>query len=78
MSSTYWAEFVTRPVIITEPGCYRTRGGDAVEITEVSREYRHQYGCVGTYPNGVRDRWHKSGRLYRYSLSLNDIVERAT
>lgn len=72
MSSAYFASLVLLPVVVSEPGTYRTRGGDLVTITAVST--RHNFGCFGTYSNGVRDGWHRSGRLYATSECQNDIV----
>lgn len=72
MSSAYFAPLVTLPSIIVQPGRYRTRSGDIVTLDAVS--IRHDFGCVGSYPNGVRDAWHKSGRLYATGECRNDIV----
>lgn len=74
MSSSYFAPLVTLPTIVTAPGTYRARGGAIVTITTISA--RHDFGCLGTYADGVRDGWHRSGRLYATSESQNDIVSR--
>ncbi len=72
MTSAYWASFVTRPVVITSPGLYQTRSGEIVTVEEVSG--RHDFGCRGRYAQGIREGWHKSGRLYANVESGNDIV----
>jgi len=72
MSSAYFASLVTLPTIITEPGSYRTRCGEIVTIHAVST--RHYFECEGVYPNGMREEWHKTGRLYATSPCKNDIV----
>ena len=70
--SAYFTSLVTLPTIITSPGQYRTRGGAVVTVSHVST--RPDFRCHGSYANGVRDGWHKSGRLYAGALSQNDIV----
>jgi hypothetical protein len=75
MSSASYASLVTRPDVITEPGNYITRRGETVSITVASAKQDH--GCVGHYPEGTPDRWHKSGRLYFHIQCENDIVRRA-
>jgi hypothetical protein len=55
------------PTIIDRPG-------ETVQIDKVSK--KHDYGCLGTYENGPAEAWHKSGRLYAGTQSLNDIVQR--
>lgn len=70
--NSYFTAFVNLPTIITEPGKYRTRSGEIVNIVESST--RHVFGCMGTYPEGIEDRWHKTGRLYAHTLSPNDII----
>lgn len=75
MASAHYAPLVTKPVIITAPGCYLTRAGELVTINVAS--WRNDHGCVGTYSNGVADRWHRSGRIYPGMESGNDIVRAA-
>lgn len=75
MTSAYFAPLVLKPVIVTEPGQYRTRCGEVVTVTQVSA--RHDFGCRGTYPHGTPEAWHRSGRLYATSECANDIMERA-
>jgi len=70
--SAYFAPLVLEPVVIDSPGKYRTRCGETVEITASSR--RHDLGCKGCYANGVRESWHKSGRIFATQLTANDIV----
>ena len=67
--------FLTLPDVITSAGEYITRGGERVMVNAPSS--RHEFGCRGTYPCGVRDSWHKSGRLYFSGVSANDIVRAA-
>lgn len=78
MSSAYFAPLVTLPDVITEPGFYETRRGNRVIVTHTST--KHDFGCVGQYLDEsctwVKDRWHKSGRLYAGVLSDNDIVRK--
>lgn len=73
-SSVYFAPLVTKPTIITEPGQYRTRGGEIVTVQGVSKQ--HDFGCTGHYAHGTRERWHKSGRIFAVAESQNDIVEK--
>jgi len=69
---------VTLPVIIDGPGKYRTRCGETVVITHIQQGG----GCdrCGFYDTGeetpIRDRWHKSGRVYPSTDSNNDILEK--
>jgi hypothetical protein len=65
-------EHVVLPTVITVPGDYRTRCGEMVHVKSV-----HQQGwAAGNYAVcGIPDVWDVSGRILRYSLSNNDIVE---
>ncbi|MBS0368975.1 MAG: hypothetical protein JSS57_07230 [Proteobacteria bacterium] len=72
MTGAYFCSLVTKPDIIVAPGQYRTRSGETVSIDEVST--RHDFGCLGAYPDGTRERWHKSGRLYATMECANDII----
>jgi hypothetical protein len=76
MSSAYFAPLVTRPIIITKPGSYRTRSGEVVTITKVS--ILHDFGCEGTYSDGTQEFWHKSGRIQAHRETSNDITEAVT
>lgn len=75
MSSAYFAPLVTKPIVITQPGQYITRGGETVTVTAAS--WRHDFGCVGTYSDGVAERWHRSGRILATRETRNDIVKEA-
>jgi hypothetical protein len=75
MSSAYFAPLVTKTDVITSPGQYITRCGETVTITATSR--RHDFGCVGTYADGIAERWHKSGRISASRETRNDIVKAA-
>jgi len=75
MSKADYASLVTRPDVITQPGNYVTRRGEIVTITAAST--KHDHGCIGTYPEGTREHWHKSGRIYFGIQCENDIVRRA-
>jgi len=75
MSSAYFAPFVSFPVVILAPGRYLTRCGETVTVDAVSS--RHDFACVGAYDNGVRERWHKSGRLFAGRETANDIIRMA-
>lgn len=72
MSIQWFASLVPLPTVITKPGVYLTRIGEAVTITVASE--KQDFGCLGEYLNGGTDRWHKSGRLYFGQQSGNDIV----
>lgn len=74
-TKAWYASLVTKPDIITAPGEYVTRSGETVTVTDASR--RHDFRCIGTYSNGIREGWHKSGRLYFGIESKNDIVRHA-
>lgn len=75
MASAAFASLVLLADVITTPGKYITRAGELVEVTEAST--RHDFNCTGTYSNGIREGWHKSGRLYFGQQSPNDIVRAA-
>ena len=75
MASAFFCAFITLPTVIEKPGQYVTRGGEVVTIDAVSS--RHDFNCKGRYSDGIRDGWHKSGRLYFGTLSQNDIVRAA-
>lgn len=72
--SGWFGGLVNEPVIIDEPGNYTTRSGEVVTITAVST--RHDFACTGTYQNGTKEGWHKSGHLYVNQGSQNDIVKK--
>lgn len=74
--SAYYAPLVTLPVIIDAPGLYRSRGGEVVSVRVVSD--KHDHGCLGVYPCGTLEGWHKSGRIFAGQLSDNDIVSKET
>lgn len=71
----WFSSLVVLPVVVDAPGEYLTRGGERVRVTEVST--KPAFACRGEYPNGTRDAWHRSGRLYFGTLSLNDLVAKA-
>jgi hypothetical protein len=71
-AGAYMAPLVVKPVVISGEGRYLTRGGEVVVLTVVSSN--HDFGNMGTYPNGIVDGWHRSGRLYAGMESQNDIV----
>ena len=66
----YCAHFLSFPVIITEPGQYVTRSGEVVVIEDGSDFHWKR----GRYPNGVRESWHRSGRIFSGQETPNDIV----
>lgn len=76
MSSAYFAPLVLLPTVIDSPGRYRTRGGEIVIIDTAPTHIRHHaHDCFGTYEaEGIRDRWHRSGRIYAGMECENDIV----
>lgn len=65
------------PIIITEPGKYITRSGEVVEVLEISTSRRSMYSAHGVYSDGVREAWHKSGRIFPTIDTVNDIVKKA-
>ena len=71
-TAAYFASLVTLPTLIDAPGSYVTRDGKVVSVSAVSD--RHDFGCVGTYRNGIRESWHRSGRILATSETANDIV----
>lgn len=75
MKSAYFAPLVVLPVIVAEPGNYVTRCGETVSVSAVS--WRNDFGCTGLYSNGVRERWHRSGRIFAGQETANDIVRPA-
>jgi len=72
MGSAYFASLVTKPIIVTGPGQYRTRCGQIVTVDRATM--RHEFGCTGSYPNGTREAWHRSGRVLATSETINDII----
>lgn len=72
MTSAYFAPLVLASIVIVTPGEYVTRCGETVNVTAAST--RHDHGCVGQYPNGVREAWHRSGRIFASMETQNDIV----
>jgi hypothetical protein len=74
-NAAYFAPLVVLPTIIVEPGSYVTRSGEVVSVSAVSRGYG--FTCDGLYPNGVRERWHRSGRISASRETANDIVRAA-
>lgn len=61
--------------VVTGPGRYLTRGGEAVTVEEVVG-----YGVLaahGKYSCGIPERWSRSGRVLAHYLSPNDIVAAA-
>lgn len=71
-TAAYFAPLVALPTLIGAPGSYITRDGKVVSVSAVSD--RHDFGCVGTYHNGIRESWHRSGRILATSETANDIV----
>lgn len=71
-NSGYFLPLVSLPTLITGPGSYLTRNGATVIVEAVSA--RHDLRCFGHYENGVKDGWHKSGRILATSETANDIV----
>jgi hypothetical protein len=72
MASAYFWPLCLLPAVIAAPGQYRTRSGERVTVAQVSA--RHDFGCKGTYGNGVVERWHKSGRILATSETANDVI----
>ncbi len=64
------ASHVALPTVITGAGKYKTRGGETVVVESLTR-----WTAYGHYPNGVRERWDKSGRTLPFTENQNDIVE---
>lgn len=64
------------PKIITDPGAYLTREGLTVQVDKVGNVWG-QFNCTGTYPSGIRENWHVSGRIWPNQECNNDIVSKA-
>lgn len=76
-TSAYFAPLVLLPTVIAAPGQYRTRCGETVTVETVPPGIRHHaHDCHGSYANGTREAWHRSGRLYAGPECVNDIVSR--
>jgi len=73
--SAYFAPLVAAPTIIDKPGQYVTRCGETVSIHRVSA--KHDFGCRGTYQNGIAEGWHRSGRIMACRETANDVVGHA-
>ena len=71
-NSGYFLPLLGLPTIISGPGRYLTRNGETVTIESAST--RNDLRCYGHYYNGVREGWHKSGRVLATSQTANDIV----
>lgn len=74
MTSIHIAPLLFKRIVIKEIGQYKTRCGEIVQITTVTS--KHNFGCIGTYANGIVDGWHRSGRLYVNIESDNDIISK--
>ena len=70
----YFTPLVSKPIIVTGPGQYKTRAGEIVTVNVASR--KNDMGCRGLYPNGIADGWHRSGRIFANIETENDIVAR--
>ena len=68
----YYLPLLTLPTIVTGPGSYLARCGATVTIESAST--RNDLRCYGHYSSGVREGWHKSGRILATSQTANDIV----
>jgi hypothetical protein len=73
-SSGYFAPLVLLQEVITQPGNYVTRCGETVKVETASR--KHQFACHGSYPNGISESWHRSGRILASRETDNDIVSK--
>lgn len=60
------------PSIVKAPGLYLTRCGETVNITKALQG--PGVPCKGTYPNGVSESWHHTGRIFTGCETNNDIV----
>lgn len=74
MKTGYMWPLMPLPRIITEPGKYLTRSGDLVVVYSIGSVL--EFTCNGSYPDGIREYWHVSGRLYANVKTSNDIVEK--
>jgi hypothetical protein len=74
MTSAYFAPLVNKPIIIDGIGQYKTRKGEVIDI--ITYDHTHRFSCIGTYPYGEREGWHRSGRIYAGFECDNDIVEK--
>lgn len=68
----YICLFFGLPTVITEPGQYRTRCGEVVTVSVVSK--KHLFTCHGEYSCGTKESWHHSGRIFPKLDTTNDIV----
>jgi hypothetical protein len=76
MSSAHFYPLIFVPVVITAPGKYLTRCGETVTVEVVST--KHDFGCTGFYDKeGIKERWHKSGRIFAGQETQNDIISAA-
>lgn len=74
--TAYFHQLVLKPAIIDGVGNYKTRCGETVAITMYTYKPQHDFDCHGKYANGIRESWHRSGRLYADIECDNDIVEK--
>lgn len=75
-TTTYFIPLFSKPAIIDGVGNYKTRCGETVAITMYTYKPQHAFDCHGKYSTGVRESWHRSGRLYAGIECANDIVEK--
>lgn len=61
-TTAYFAPLIALPTLISK----------VVSVSAVSDH--HDFGCIGTYHNGIRESWHRSGRILATSETANDIV----
>lgn len=72
----YFVPLVILWDVITGPGEYVTRCGEVVSIDSADCRAA-KLDCLGSYADGTRERWHRSGRIMASREMVNDIV-RAT
>ena len=72
MTSAYFYPLIFLPKIIDHPSRYLTRCGERVTVHTVS--HRHNFGCRGTYSDGIAEGWHHTGRILHSRETENDIV----
>lgn len=63
------AELVALPTVVATPGRHRTRSGEIVTVTTITRGWAN-----GHYADGTLESWDVSGRVLPSTLSKNDII----
>ncbi len=71
-ATLYCQHAISLPKVVTGPGVYRTRSGEAVTVDGFSGHAG--YIANGSYADGLAESWFVSGRVLSHYESKNDIM----